>query len=438
MKKLEELRVNNNLTQEELATKLNVSRQSVSEWERGRGYPSIDKLIELSKILQTSIDYLLTGNESEYRHINDSDLPFITLSKKDNLYDGLYLGKLNNKYAYLSSSEKIGTTLTCGASGTGKSIYVAIPNIKTALKRNEKCIYINDNIDFLNNIDIKLPEKTLKLNQDNFKLNVFKDLKINGKFKDDYIKILYDVFLSGPVIFPNKTNENDFAFSKMEYELFSYLIKNGCKFSDIKKLKQIPGISFNDRDVICDNDIISNMYGTNTMRDILFSIKFKLNFDFDIVENGDISINDLLNYDFISIGFNNYDIEYKNIRSIQYLVAMLLKKIEKREIINTEKINLFLDNFGTYFHDFNIYNQINITRDFVNTFIFVQNLVQLSGDYTHFLDVDNIIYLGSMETNTLSKLSKKFGITIDDLIKIDTNELYFKRFNRDLIKINKK
>jgi hypothetical protein len=180
------------------------------------------------------------------------------------------------------------------------------------------------------------------------------------------------------------------------------------------------------------------MYGTNTMRDILFSIKFKLNFDFDIVENGDISINDLLNYDFISIGFNNYDIEYKNIRSIQYLVAMLLKKIEKREIINTEKINLFLDNFGTYFHDFNIYNQINITRDFVNTFIFVQNLVQLSGDYTHFLDVDNIIYLGSMETNTLSKLSKKFGITIDDLIKIDTNELYFKRFNRDLIKINKK
>ena len=42
--KLQKLRTNENLTQEELAEKLYVSRAAISKWESGRGYPSIDSL----------------------------------------------------------------------------------------------------------------------------------------------------------------------------------------------------------------------------------------------------------------------------------------------------------------------------------------------------------------------------------------------------------
>ena len=47
--KLQELRKNMGLTQEELAESLFVSRTAISKWESGRGYPSIDSLKEISK-----------------------------------------------------------------------------------------------------------------------------------------------------------------------------------------------------------------------------------------------------------------------------------------------------------------------------------------------------------------------------------------------------
>lgn len=59
--KLQELRKNRGLTQEELAEALYVSRTAVSKWESGRGYPSIDSLKEISKYFSISIDDLLSG-----------------------------------------------------------------------------------------------------------------------------------------------------------------------------------------------------------------------------------------------------------------------------------------------------------------------------------------------------------------------------------------
>ena len=46
---LQVIRKNNQLTQEELAELLGVSRQAVSKWELGEGYPEVDKLLILSK-----------------------------------------------------------------------------------------------------------------------------------------------------------------------------------------------------------------------------------------------------------------------------------------------------------------------------------------------------------------------------------------------------
>ena len=61
--KLQELRKNRGLTQEELAEKLYVSRTAISKWESGRGYPNIDSLKAISKYFSLSLDDLLSGEE---------------------------------------------------------------------------------------------------------------------------------------------------------------------------------------------------------------------------------------------------------------------------------------------------------------------------------------------------------------------------------------
>ena len=61
--KLQELRKNKGLTQEELAEALYVSRTAISKWESGRGYPSIDSLKQLSAYFAISIDDLLSGEK---------------------------------------------------------------------------------------------------------------------------------------------------------------------------------------------------------------------------------------------------------------------------------------------------------------------------------------------------------------------------------------
>ena len=61
--KLQELRKNRGLTQEELAESLYVSRTAISKWESGRGYPSIDSLKEISNYFSVTIDDLLSSEK---------------------------------------------------------------------------------------------------------------------------------------------------------------------------------------------------------------------------------------------------------------------------------------------------------------------------------------------------------------------------------------
>lgn len=63
--KLFELRKEKGWSQEKLAEKINVSRQSISKWESGQVLPEIEKIIELSKIFQVTTDYLLLDENSE-------------------------------------------------------------------------------------------------------------------------------------------------------------------------------------------------------------------------------------------------------------------------------------------------------------------------------------------------------------------------------------
>ena len=57
---LKQLRKERNLSQEALAELLDVSRQAVSKWEQGEGYPEVEKLLFLSKTLNISLDALMS------------------------------------------------------------------------------------------------------------------------------------------------------------------------------------------------------------------------------------------------------------------------------------------------------------------------------------------------------------------------------------------
>ncbi|MCI6932805.1 MAG: helix-turn-helix domain-containing protein [Candidatus Coprovivens sp.] len=61
--KIQKLRKQNNLTQEELAEKLFISRTAISKWESGKGYPSIDVLKQISVLFDISVDNLLSSEQ---------------------------------------------------------------------------------------------------------------------------------------------------------------------------------------------------------------------------------------------------------------------------------------------------------------------------------------------------------------------------------------
>ena len=61
--KLQELRKQKNLTQEELSEILFVSRTAISKWESGRGYPSIESLKAIAEFFGVTIDELLSNRE---------------------------------------------------------------------------------------------------------------------------------------------------------------------------------------------------------------------------------------------------------------------------------------------------------------------------------------------------------------------------------------
>ena len=71
--KLSKLRKEYNYTQEQLATILGVSRQSISKWESNIAYPETDKLIKMGKLFECSMDYLLNEDVTEKQGLQTTE-----------------------------------------------------------------------------------------------------------------------------------------------------------------------------------------------------------------------------------------------------------------------------------------------------------------------------------------------------------------------------
>ena len=71
-KKLKNARIEAGLTQEKAAEKIDVSRQTISNWENERSYPDIISVIALSDLYSVSLDELLKGDQKMAEHLEES------------------------------------------------------------------------------------------------------------------------------------------------------------------------------------------------------------------------------------------------------------------------------------------------------------------------------------------------------------------------------
>ena len=71
-KKLQAARLKEKLSQDEVAEKLNITRQTLSNWENNKSYPDILYVLELSELYSLSLDELIKDDKEMLNHIKDN------------------------------------------------------------------------------------------------------------------------------------------------------------------------------------------------------------------------------------------------------------------------------------------------------------------------------------------------------------------------------
>ena len=79
---LSKARKNKDLTQEELAERLNLSRQTILRWEKNQVFPDISNLKAVAQVLDVSFDYLLGEDKPEKPPVTEMNLQDILVGKK--------------------------------------------------------------------------------------------------------------------------------------------------------------------------------------------------------------------------------------------------------------------------------------------------------------------------------------------------------------------
>ena len=135
--KLKELRLKNNETQQELASKLNISFQSISKWEKGLNLPSIELMKELAKHYDVSLDYLLENKEEvkkeykehfvEYHPVVNKASSFSIFLEKDKLYPSrLVSGRFRTDAEHNHRASDDINSYVIAVDANGKITYMAL------------------------------------------------------------------------------------------------------------------------------------------------------------------------------------------------------------------------------------------------------------------------------------------------------------------------
>lgn len=92
-----ELRTSNNMSQGDLANELGVSRQSVSKWETGQSIPDVDRIVNISKIFDVTVDYLVNDSHDIEKEQSNTG----SIQRDDLLEDSVLTRK---KYYYYNET----------------------------------------------------------------------------------------------------------------------------------------------------------------------------------------------------------------------------------------------------------------------------------------------------------------------------------------------
>lgn len=107
--KIAKLRKENNLTKDQLASLLKVSRQSVSKWESNISYPETEKLIRISQISDCSIDYLLNDKILEDK---SNSLPQVNVAPNSSPQTSITLSPTKEKRNFALTTTNLITMIT--------------------------------------------------------------------------------------------------------------------------------------------------------------------------------------------------------------------------------------------------------------------------------------------------------------------------------------
>lgn len=134
--KLFELRRTKNLTQDDVAEKLNVTRQTVSKWETNQSTPDFDKILPLCELYGISPNELLKGEIKEKvvnsennneANLNEAKNHLFTRGKEDDSYENMTRNQIKRKSAEVVSSSILIFIIAIAFAGIGTTVMMWNP-----------------------------------------------------------------------------------------------------------------------------------------------------------------------------------------------------------------------------------------------------------------------------------------------------------------------
>ena len=224
--KLKILRKGNNLTQEELAEKLNVSRQAITKWESSDGTPDIENLKQISILFNTTIDELIKEDKvvaseikEQYSYVEELEIDHIK-------HFDIHICKIYELNIMPNSEEKVKIELLSNEQ----------ENLENVFKVKFDNLY--------NRLDIDIKEK-----------EQIKDVSINIYLPQKYID---EIELNSKI---KELNISDLDFRKLEYD-------GDLKYLNVKKSKGRIVLNTSKCDIEASYDKLDGILEVNTINSV--------------------------------------------------------------------------------------------------------------------------------------------------------------------------
>ena len=128
-KQIKRYRMEANLSQEELADKVFVSRQTISNWENDKNYPEIKSLVLMSEVFHVSLDYLVKGDlERMKKEIDQQE--YAEFQKNGNIFSVLFVALLIVPVPLVMIFEWLGLVFYIGLFAIGMYYAIKIEKYK--------------------------------------------------------------------------------------------------------------------------------------------------------------------------------------------------------------------------------------------------------------------------------------------------------------------